>query len=157
MNINTAIDWKTDEQFRKNAEKFYQICKNQIRMPYSEVIFVETACAIFEVVRKNNKANLALIENVASNQIKKICVDMRVTSIRKAVREVLEGEEIGDSPDGRWFDFCCEFRYKIMKRYFLRNEYCRKIADKERKMIDYHIPTNLQKDLIHLAITIELL
>ena len=157
MQEKTTIDWKTDEQFRENAKRFYQKCKDELRMPYSEVVFVETACAIFESVRKKNKANMVMIEELAIKAIKNIYPDMRKRNIKKEVIELLRGEAIGDAPDGRWFDFCCEFRCRIMKRYSLRNEYCRKIAEKERKIIEYHVPSNIQKDLIHLAITIELL
>ena len=153
----TIIDWKTDEQFRKNAKWFYQECKNKLRMPYSEDVFVETVCAIYEVMRKENKADITLIKKKAINAIKTTCPDSRIRDIRSLVIHVIDGEGVGNEPYGRWFDFCCEYRYKIMKRYSLRNEYCKKIADKERKIINYHVPTKLQRDIIHLAITIELL
>ena len=157
MGEKAIVDWKTEEQFRENAKWFYKKCKNEIRMPYSEVMFLETVCATFSVMRKGENPNLSLIEKIAVKAIKDVYPEMLVCDIKKVIRGVLNGEKIGEAPYGRWFDFCCEFRYKVERYYSYRNIYCRKIAEKERKIISNKRLTIIQKDAIHLILTIELL
>ena len=153
----SVLDWKTEEQFRKNAERFYEISKQKLRMPYSKEIFIETVCATFSVMRSGEKNNIALIEKIAVKAINELYPQMRVYDIKKRIREIFNGQEIGDASYGRWFDFCCKFRCLIEKNYSYRNIYCRDIAEKEREVISNKRHTIIQKDVIHLILTIELL
>ena len=158
MEENTTIDWKTEEEFRKNAYRFYHKCKNEIRMPYAEDIFIETVCAIFAVMRKGQRPNLDLYEGNAINSIIALNQEMTPNNVKKEIRKVITGNEIGEASYGRWFDLCCEFRRKATRQYENWNKYCKAIAEKEKKFLfQRKRVTQRCRDIVHLVITIELL
>ena len=158
MEENATIDWKTEEEFRENAYRFYHKCKNEIRMPYAEDIFIETICAIFAVIRKGQKPNLDLFERNAVNAIIALNQKMTPNKVRTEIRRVINGNEIGEDSYGRWFDLCCEFRRKVTRQYLAWNEYCKAISEKEKSVLSGRKRVRQRsRDIIHLVITVELL
>ena len=158
MEGNATIDWKTEEEFRENAYRFYYKCKKEIRMPYAEDIFIETVCAAFAVMKKGQKPNLELYERNAINAIIALNQKMTPNKVKTEIRRVINGSEIGEASDGPWFDLCCEFRRKATRQYKDWNEYCKAVSEKEKKFLSQiKRITKRTRDIMNLVITIELL